>query len=281
MNSFCSRPRTSAFAEVSLSNERFSGVILVGKKQLIISALSMIALALAATAANAQTAIADSAAADSAAATMLLASASAPAPIRAVPMSHMETTNTTESAPLNLVNRTFSRIEPFLDATLELQRLTYRAHESAARETIDEAALKQLLVDISGEEDAFVSSLELASTEVQLRSSLEAVTPASIWASSAAADLVSTDAFADFSAVANAQSTVMIEAGENFAGAVKAALIREDVKVYSAVIENGAESSRVFILVDEETSDILVLSVTKSKAKSVEVPVSPSSPARG
>ena len=213
----------------------------------------MIALALAAAAANAEP-IAESIAVPSA------VNASPGAVSAHASVSRMETTNVPESAPLNLVSRTFVRILPYLDATLELQRLTYKARESDVHEDIDESALKQLLLDISGDGpstgadagDTVVKSLQPAVGELQQRAALEAVTPGA----SAAKD-----------------------ESENLASAVKAALSRDDVKVYSAVIENSTESSNAFFLVDEETNDILVIIVTSAKSKHGEAP-SPALPTR-
>lgn len=160
----------------------------------------------------------------------------------------METTNVTESAPLNLINRAFGRIEDLLIESIDSQRLTYRANDLAGQ-TIDQSILKQLIRDVAGDSvEVTVQTVEKQTTETQLRIAL--------------ATLISTNEMQ--SETSNESPGLHTDLIERFGNAAKAALSRDDVKLYSARSIDKAETSKILLFVDEETSDILALYVTKA-----------------
>lgn len=152
--------------------------------------------------------------------------------------SRIETTNHTDSAPLNLVNRSYAKLESGLGDMIDSQRLTYRLRSRAVGDTVEQV-LKDLILNISGgPSEASLSELdEVSSGDL----------PAAL------------DTFTRKFAAADGLDREL----SGFVSAIKAALARTDVKIFEARIherERG-EDAHFLALVDEETNELLVLSL--------------------
>lgn len=168
----------------------------------------------------------------------------------------METTHTTESAPLNLINRSFNRLEDLLNDSWETQRLTYRAYVAKSgnsspqpksndlKISIETEDLKRLLVDLGGgAEDVQILNFEPVTTENQAQNVLNSIT---------------TSLGSSFS-----ENGEFNESIGKLGNSMKAALVRDDVKMFSVNLREKSDPSKVVILVDEETSDVLLLYLTQ------------------
>ncbi len=154
----------------------------------------------------------------------------------------MITTHMAQSAPLNLVNRWFARLEGTLDDSWSSERLTFESYRWAEIEN-HERTIAKLLTDISGGPSE-VQILELSPvspSESSIRQTLE--------------QFLNSLSFRDGSEDAGA----MIQ--KSFKAAVKAALTRPDVFIHSARILRTGGESRVLVLVDDETKDLVLLTL--------------------
>jgi hypothetical protein len=145
----------------------------------------------------------------------------------------IESTNAVVSAPLNLVNRSFARLQSQFENSLLAERLTYRS-PALGRNENSANRITELLINMNG-----------GPIEAQLK------------------DLLPVDPSLATSAI---QAFINNESGartERFSAATKAALARNDVHLFSARILERARDARVLVIVDEETHELLVLTLSR------------------
>ena len=153
----------------------------------------------------------------------------------------VDSTNITESAPLNLLNRTFARLETGLDDSVDSQRLTYRIRSADPDKSVD-SILKGLLNNISGSDDESV-----VNEFIRLDTSAEENIDKTI------STFIQTASFDE------EDDEISPRLQQNFASAVKSSLARPDIQLFSAQIKEHTQSSRVLIVYDQETKDVVVL----------------------
>lgn len=160
------------------------------------------------------------------------------------PATRMETTARAESAPLNLVARAFRDLEPRFTDSVRSQRLTYRIHRAPSGTEAIEVSLKRLMINIAGGDDF-----------VQVREITSAHDDGSARALLTKFENTVTDAIAErgHSSEPGALALEKLRAAANALGA------RTDVKVFSAEIREDDLPSRVLLLLDEETDELLLL----------------------
>lgn len=154
----------------------------------------------------------------------------------------MITTNLAQSAPLNLVNRWFARLESTLDSSWSAERLTFRSYRHSEIQNPEKTIVK-LLNDISGgaEEVRILELTLIVPTESTIRQSL--------------------DQFLNSLSFRAGTDETALTAQESLKAAVKAALARPDVLIHSARILRANIESRVLILIDNETKDVVLLAL--------------------
>lgn len=148
-------------------------------------------------------------------------------------------TNRTSSAPLNLVNRSFARFEKDLAPALFTERLTFLPLRTQ-QITNHEKMVGKLLLDISGgpHEARLIDLKAIAPTEASIHNALE-----------------------DFLAHISSNENTKLS---SFRTSIKAALTRSDVLLYTAQLLRNDGHSRVLILMDDETKDIVLLLLGQS-----------------
>lgn len=179
--------------------------------------------------------------------TILASAAQQPALARAAGASpvRMITTNTTESAPLNLVSRSFIRLEPAFADSIEAQRLTYLVRRASSDPSLLQQGLRSLLGHISSEGSAI--TIAAPETESQSHGQVESFLLA-----------VNQDL-----AAAAAARPATVDAVERLKFALNSAITRQDMKVLSATVAEERLNTQHLILIDEETSDLLLLSLSR------------------
>ena len=166
----------------------------------------------------------------------------------------METTNIPESAPLNSVNRGFRELERSFDDHTQSQRLSYRIHRLSTQSFTEtfESSIRRLLLNIiggtaPGDTSIAIQSItaghDLTNRRWQLATFLRLVS-----------SVISP------SAQVRASSVVPFN---KFESALNAILAREDLKVFTAAILEEGFQTQILILQDEETSELLLLFVTR------------------
>jgi hypothetical protein len=158
-------------------------------------------------------------------------------------VSQFQTINTVESAPLSLVNRSFSRLEASLDDSVDPDLLTYRL-----RNVDDnvEVTIKGLLVNIAGgPSEATVTEFDLTSPDPrQIKLAVETFT----------------SEISQMEVSENSRAQVL----ESLSTAIKAALARADVKLYSASVNEKNLETKFLIMLDEETRELLAISLSSA-----------------
>lgn len=168
-----------------------------------------------------------------------------------------ETTNQTQSAPLNSVSRSFGKAKEFLKDSIDSQKLTYRARPSKSEPNPSAAdwenSVKQLLLNISGgPTQAKALSFESLTDDQRRRYGV--------------------DTFLEHAVLERSpESEAAIEGAKNN---LHAAFARPDIQLYSAWIRersslnNANQTSSTdwlaLVLLDEETKDVLVLELSKN-----------------
>lgn len=154
----------------------------------------------------------------------------------------MISTNMAQSAPLNLVNRWFARLESTLDPSWSTERLTFRSYRYSEINNPEKTIVK-LLNDISGgpDEVRILELTPLVPTESTIRQTL--------------------DQFLNSLNFRPGTDETALTAQESLRAAVKAALARPDVLIHSARILRANIESRVLILIDNETKDLVLFAL--------------------
>lgn len=170
-----------------------------------------------------------------------------PAPARASDISaiRMITTATTESAPLNLVGRSFIRLEPAFNENIEAQRLTYIVRRASNDSNLMVPGLRGLLSNVSS--GAGTISINSADSDSQVRAQLDGFL--------AAIDQSLAGATASRPTTADAIDRLKL--------ALNSAITRQDMKLFSASVAEERLTTHYLILLDEETSDLLLLSLSQ------------------
>lgn len=155
----------------------------------------------------------------------------------------MITTHTTESAPLNLLGRAFLRLEPAFADHIEARRLTYlaRPRGTGADSMLD--GVRQLLANISAANSAV--NITTADSESQARAQ--------------------SDAFLQnvTQSLEPSRAAAAVDVSERLKLALNSAITRQDMKVFAATVAEENLNSSYLILLDEETSDLLLLSISR------------------
>lgn len=168
----------------------------------------------------------------------------------------IESTNTTESAPLNSIRRSFLLSSTFLNDNLDAEALTYRlaTRFTETPEAKLKARLKDLLRDVSDSADeSGIKDLEILATESEIQQALTKLQP--------------------LEGLGLDEREDATEARDRLQQAIKAALARDDIHLYRSEIQDHLATTHVLILVDGETQDILVLNETRTESDQHSVPV--------
>jgi hypothetical protein len=152
------------------------------------------------------------------------------------PTSRVQTINSVESAPLAVVSRSFTRLETSLGDSFDPDLLSYRIrHPGDSLDDALEETMKTLLVNIAGGPiEASVTNLEMVNSE-----------PRQV--------TLALDTFAH-----DLDSEVI----DGLSAALRSALARPDLKLYSARVVEKSEDLRFLLVFDEETQELLVMSLS-------------------
>jgi hypothetical protein len=146
----------------------------------------------------------------------------------------IESTNAVTSAPLNIVNRSFARLQRQLDRDHETERLSYRAPRTGDK--IHQIA--NLLINLGG-----------GPSEVHIKE----IAPVDARLAQQAADSF-------FAADSRMNTSIRTD---RFVAATKAALARNDVHLFSARVVQRTGEARILILIDDETRELIVVSISR------------------